>query len=76
MLRAQEAQMRAWGLFLFLVLTVGGCASGHRPDPWPDDYGLDPLPDFESLDRAGVEGIKGKASFGLLGLRPRGIKYC
>jgi glyoxylase-like metal-dependent hydrolase (beta-lactamase superfamily II) len=59
MLRARESQMKAWGLFLFLVLAMAGCASGQRLDVPLDRYGGEPLPDFEGFDRAGVEVIKG-----------------
>lgn len=51
--------MKAWGLFLFLVLAMAGCASSQRLDVPLDRYGGDPLPDFEGFDRAGVEVIKG-----------------
>lgn len=51
--------MKAWGLFLFLVLAFAGCASGHRPDTPLDRYDGEPLPDFEGFDRASIEVIKG-----------------
>lgn len=59
MLRAQETRVKAWGLFLISVLSVAGCASGQPPGGPPDGYVGDPLPDFEGLDRAGIEVIKG-----------------
>jgi glyoxylase-like metal-dependent hydrolase (beta-lactamase superfamily II) len=59
MLRARESQMKAWGLYLFLVLAMAGCAAGRPLDAPLDRYGGDPLPDFEGFDRAGVDVIKG-----------------
>lgn len=60
MLDAQESQLKAWGLSLFVGLMAAGCASGPPGDLLPADaYVSPPLPDFENFDRAGVDVIKG-----------------
>lgn len=50
--------MKAWGLFLSLVLFCAGCAMPPEPTP-PERYGGPPLPDPVNFDRAAIEVIKG-----------------
>ena len=56
--------MKAWGLFLSLILFCAGCAMPPEQLTPPSRYGGPPLPSPENFDRADVEVIRGTFSAG------------
>lgn len=56
--------MKAWGLFLSLILFCAGCAMPPEQPAPPSRYGGPPLPSPENFDRADVEVIRGTFSAG------------
>ena len=56
--------MKAWGLFLSLMLFCAGCATPPEQPAPANRYGGPPLPDSENFDRADVDVIRGTFSAG------------
>ena len=56
--------MKAWGLFLSLILFCAGCATPPESGFQPDRFGGPPLRDPENFDRADVEVIRGTFTAG------------
>jgi len=56
--------MKAWGLFLSLILFCAGCATPPEQPVPSSRYGGPPLRDPENFDRAGIEVIRGTFSAG------------
>ena len=54
--------MKAWGLFLSLVLLCAGCAMPPEPGPQLDRYGGPPLQDPANFDRAGILPLDARSS--------------
>lgn len=51
--------MRAWGLFLSVMLFCAGCATPPEASPIMKRYGGPPMADAPNYDRAGIDVIRG-----------------
>lgn len=56
--------MKAWGLFLSIVLFCAGCATPPEPSPALQRYGGPPMADAPNFDRAGIDVIRGTFAAG------------